>query len=78
MAESQRYRLVTRSDFDGVVSAALLKDRDMIDEILFVHPKDVQDGKIDITDRDIMTNLPYSPGCYMAFVHTVPEACQAY
>jgi nanoRNase/pAp phosphatase (c-di-AMP/oligoRNAs hydrolase) len=73
MAESQRYRLVTRSDFDGVVSAALLKDRDMIDEILFVHPKDVQDGKIDIADRDIMTNLPYSPGCYMAFDHHSSE-----
>lgn len=66
---AQRFRLVTRSDFDGLVCAALLKELDILDDILFVHPKDMQDGKIEITDRDITTNLPYVPGVHLAFDH---------
>ena len=58
----QKYRLVTRSDFDGLVCAVLLSELELIDDILFVHPKDMQDGKIEITERDITTNLPYVPG----------------
>ena len=46
-------RLLTRSDFDGLVCAALLKELGIIDEIQFVHPKDMQDGRISITDMDI-------------------------
>ena len=68
-----KYRLVTRSDFDGLVCAALLKELDMIDDILFVHPKDMQDGKVEITDRDITTNLPYVPAAYLAFDHHLSE-----
>jgi nanoRNase/pAp phosphatase (c-di-AMP/oligoRNAs hydrolase) len=64
---------VTRSDFDGLVCAVLLKELDLIDEILFVHPKDMQDGKIEITERDITTNLPYVPGCHLAFDHHASE-----
>ncbi|HEV7965149.1 MAG TPA: exopolyphosphatase [Actinoplanes sp.] len=64
-----KYRLVTRSDFDGLVCAVLLRTLDMIDEITFVHPKDVQDGVIPITERDILTNLPYAPGAFMVFDH---------
>ncbi|GAA3921846.1 exopolyphosphatase [Actinoplanes auranticolor] len=64
-----KYRLVTRSDFDGLVCAVLLRVLDMIDEITFVHPKDVQDGVVDITERDILTNLPFAPGAYMVFDH---------
>jgi len=64
-----KYRLVTRSDFDGLVCAVLLRSLDMIDEITFVHPKDVQDGVVDITGRDILTNLPYAPGAHMVFDH---------
>lgn len=70
---SAKYRLVTRSDFDGLVCAALLKRLDLIDDILFVHPKDMQDGIIDITARDITTNLPYVPGCHLAFDHHLSE-----
>lgn len=66
---AQRFRLVTRSDFDGLVCAALLKELDILDDILFVHPKDMQDGKVEITDRDITTNLPYVPGVHLAFDH---------
>jgi nanoRNase/pAp phosphatase (c-di-AMP/oligoRNAs hydrolase) len=64
-----KYRLVTRSDFDGLVCAVLLRHLDMIDEITFVHPKDVQDGTVKVTGRDILTNLPYAPGAHMVFDH---------
>ncbi|HET6533470.1 MAG TPA: exopolyphosphatase [Actinoplanes sp.] len=64
-----KYRLVTRSDFDGLVCAVLLRVLDMIDEITFVHPKDVQDGAVDITDRDILTNLPFDRRAHLVFDH---------
>lgn len=67
------YRLVTRSDFDGLACALLLKSRGLVSEVLFVHPKDVQDGKVAITDRDITTNLPYSPSCHLCFDHHASE-----
>jgi len=69
-----KYRLVTRSDFDGLVCAVLLRTLDMIDDITFVHPKDVQDGAVEVTDRDILTNLPYAPGAFMVFDHHHSEA----
>jgi len=68
-----RYRLVTRSDFDGLVCAVLLKEMDLIDDIAFVHPKDMQDGKIEISSRDITTNLPYVQGVHLAFDHHASE-----
>lgn len=70
---AQKYRLITRSDFDGLVCAVLLKELDMIDDILFVHPKDMQDGKVAVSDRDISTNLPYVPGIHLAFDHHLSE-----
>ena len=69
----QQFRLVTRSDFDGLVCAVLLRHRSLIDEITFVHPKDMQDGKIEIGSRDITTNLPYVPGAYLVFDHHASE-----
>src|SRR5436305_8005152 len=68
------YRLVTRSDFDGLVCAALLKELGMLDDIQFVHPKDMQDGKVEIGPRDITTNLPYVPSVGLAFDHHSSEA----
>lgn len=70
---NEKFRLVTRSDFDGLVCAVLLKDLDLIDDILFVHPKDMQDGKVAISDKDITTNLPYVAGCHLAFDHHLSE-----
>jgi nanoRNase/pAp phosphatase (c-di-AMP/oligoRNAs hydrolase) len=69
-----KYRLVTRSDFDGLVCAVLLNELDMIDEIKFVHPKDMQDGKIELSERDITTNLPYVAGAGLVFDHHLSEA----
>src|SRR5262249_6105664 len=68
-----KYRLVTLSDFDGLVCAVLLKHLNKIDDILFVHPKDMQDGKVEITDHDITTNLPYVKGVGLAFDHHLSE-----
>jgi nanoRNase/pAp phosphatase (c-di-AMP/oligoRNAs hydrolase) len=69
-----QHRLVTRSDFDGLVCAALLKELGLLDDILFVHPKDMQDGKIEVGPADITTNLPYVPGVGLAFDHHASEA----
>jgi nanoRNase/pAp phosphatase (c-di-AMP/oligoRNAs hydrolase) len=70
---AERFRLVTRSDFDGLVCAALLKELGMLDDILFVHPKDMQDGRVEVSERDITTNLPYVPGVHLAFDHHESE-----
>ena len=66
-------RLITRSDFDGLVCAMLLKELDIIDDIKFVHPKDVQDGKVEITSNDITTNLPFDERVGLAFDHHESE-----
>lgn len=69
----EKFRLVTRSDFDGLVCAVLLKHLDMIDDIKFVHPKDMQDGSVDISARDITTNLPYVEAAHISFDHHLSE-----
>ena len=69
-----KYRLITRSDMDGLVCAVLLKELGLLGEIVFQHPKDMQDGKVQVTERDILTNLPYVPGCGMCFDHHASEA----
>ncbi len=69
----KRYRLVTRSDMDGLITAVLLKHLDLIDDIKFVHPKDMQDGIIEIGKNDMTTNLPYVEGVGIAFDHHLSE-----
>ena len=66
-------RLVTRSDFDGLVCAMILRELDIIKDIKFVHPKDVQDGKIELSENDITTNLPFDPRVGLAFDHHESE-----
>lgn len=73
MSQRKNFRLVTRSDFDGLVCAVLLKEMDLVGEIAFVHPKDMQDGKVAIGPNDITTNLPYVEGCHLAFDHHLSE-----
>lgn len=68
-----KFRLVTRSDFDGLVCAVLLKHLDLIDDIKFVHPKDMQDGTVEISANDITTNLPYVEGANLVFDHHLSE-----
>ena len=69
----KKYRLVTRSDFDGLACAVLLNHLNLIGEIKFVHPKDMQDGKVEISENDITTNLPFVPGVHLAFDHHLSE-----
>jgi nanoRNase/pAp phosphatase (c-di-AMP/oligoRNAs hydrolase) len=73
VATTNKYRLVTRSDFDGLVCAVLLKEMNLLEDIAFVHPKDMQDGKIQVDSHVITTNLPYVDGCHLAFDHHLSE-----
>ncbi len=66
-------RLVTRSDFDGLACAALLKKVGVIDNWIFAHPKDLQDGLVEITENDCLANVPYVPGCGLWFDHHSSE-----
>ncbi len=66
-------RLITRSDFDGLACAALLEEHGVIDDYLFVHPKDMQDGKVQVTGNDVLANVPFVAGCGMWFDHHSSE-----
>jgi len=66
-------RLVTRSDFDGLVCGMLLKEEGLIDDVQFVHPKDLQDGSFKTEPRDVLCNVPYVDGCGMWFDHHSSE-----
>lgn len=66
-------RLLTRSDFDGLACGTLLKEAGIIDSFKFVHPKDLQDGIIDVTENDVLANVPYVEGCGLWFDHHSSE-----
>jgi hypothetical protein len=66
-------RLLTRSDFDGSVCAALLQELGLVDELLYIHPKDLQDNKIEVTGDDIIANVPFVEGCGLWFDHHSSE-----
>ena len=66
-------RLLTRSDFDGMCCAVLLKELGLMTEMVYAHPKDLQDGKIPVTDNDILANVPFVPGCGLWFDHHSSE-----
>lgn len=69
----KRYRLITRSDMDGLVCGVLLKELGVIDDIMFAHPKDMQDGLIEVGPDDITTNLPYNSNAFISFDHHASE-----
>lgn len=66
-------RLVTRSDFDGLICGMLLKEAGIIDSWTFVHPKDLQDGLFVPDENDVLANVPFVPGCGMWFDHHTSE-----
>lgn len=66
-------RLLTRSDFDGICCAVLLKELGLMTEMTYAHPKDLQDGKVPVTDNDILANVPFVPGCGLWFDHHSSE-----
>ena len=67
-------RLLTRSDFDGLVCSVLLVQKGIVDEYKFVHPNDVQEGRIKVTSNDVLANIPYVPGCGLWFDHHSSES----
>jgi len=74
--EETHMRLITRSDFDGLACGAVLKELGVIDHWKFVHPKDMQDGLVEITDQDVLANVPYVEGCGMWFDHHSSETAR--
>ncbi len=70
----KKYRLITRSDMDGLVCGILLKELDLIDDVMFAHPKDMQDGLLEVGPDDITTNLPFVEEAYLSFDHHASEA----
>jgi hypothetical protein len=64
-------RLVTRADFDGLVCGALITNFERIDDYLFIEPKFMQDGQVEIRPGDIIANLPYHPNCTLWFDHHI-------
>lgn len=66
-------RLLTRSDFDGICCAVLLKELGLMNEMVYAHPKDLQDGKVPVTENDILANVPFVPGCGLWFDHHSSE-----
>jgi hypothetical protein len=66
-------RLLTRSDFDGICCAVLLKELGLMTEMVYAHPKDLQDGKIPVSKNDILANEPFVPGCGLWFDHHSSE-----
>lgn len=68
---SQKYRLVTRNDMNGLACAAVLYYLNLINDVIFVHPRDVEGGKIELTVQDITANLPYVEKVHLAFQHRV-------
>jgi len=71
--QSKAFRLITRADFDGVVSAVLLREKGLIDEIMFAQPNAMQAGRVPVTNNDITSNLPFVDGVHLAFDHHVSE-----
>jgi len=69
----QKYRLVTRADFDGIVSGTLLLELEMIDDIVFAEPKEIQDGLFVVEENDILTNLPYVEKAHLCLDHHFSE-----
>jgi nanoRNase/pAp phosphatase (c-di-AMP/oligoRNAs hydrolase) len=66
-------RLLTRSDFDGLACAVLLNKVGIIDSYKFVHPKDLQDGLVEVNENDCLANVPFVKGCGLWFDHHLSE-----
>ena len=66
-------RLLTRADFDGLVCAVLLKELGIVNAFKLIHPKDIQDGKVEVNENDVLANVPYVPGCGLWFDHHSSE-----
>lgn len=66
-------RLLTRADFDGLACSALLAEKGVVDEYFFVHPREIQAGKIAVSENDVLANVPFAAGCGLWFDHHSSE-----
>ena len=66
-------RLLTRADLDGLTSAILLQEVVAVDKVEFAHPKDVQDGKVEVGKDDVLANLPYDARAGLWFDHHLSQ-----
>jgi hypothetical protein len=67
-------RVITRGDLDGLASTVFLSLMNEVTDIRFAHPRDMQEGEVEVTADDIIVNLPYVAGCGMWFDHHSSEA----
>ncbi|MCB9057370.1 MAG: hypothetical protein H6627_02320 [Calditrichae bacterium] len=70
-------RIVTRGDFDSLISSVLLNTTHEIEDVLIVHPVNILENRIDISENDILANVPYHPDCGYWFDHHVNEVKMA-
>lgn len=73
MSDSRQYHVLTRDDMDGVACGVLLSMLRLVDRISFVHPRDIQDGLIELSEENISASLPYAPGAFLSFDHHLAE-----
>ncbi len=65
-------RLVARGDMDGLTCAVLITEMEKIDSVELIHPQQITDDEFEVTDQDILTNVPFHPKCSMWFDHHQP------
>ncbi len=66
-------RIVTRGDFDSLISSVLLSLAYDIDDVKITNPAEIQECKFAITSDDIIANLPYHSDCGVWFDHHINE-----
>jgi len=62
-------KIVTHTDFDGVVSAAICSFSLGINQIVFAGPTAIERNLISVSDRDVVCDLPYPLECGLWFDH---------
>ncbi len=62
-------RIITHSDFDGIVSASICSYVLRVEDILFAQPSTITNSLIPITEQDCICDLPYPLKCGLWFDH---------
>jgi len=63
------FRILTRADFDGIVSALLLREAGVVDRVAFAHPRDVEAGRMFVDGETVLATLPHRPEAGLCFNH---------
>ena len=62
-------RLITRPNLDGVTCAVFITQMEPIEQVVFAHPKDIEDGSVEVKPEDVIANLPYHENVSLWFDH---------